>query len=552
MLRRSLFAFILASAVALPASLAAGPAGSSALPSAETSRPNVHQATVTRAGVPGQAGPLSAVQRRAIERGPLVPDRAAYTRAKVAAAARAPGGASPSPASPPSLAPVLERSWLGQTDTTGGPSDSTGAIGTTRYIELVNRRYGIYSRTANAPLGTGTLAGLVGAAAGANVFDPQVIWDPATRRFFYVTDTVFSDTDNRVSFGFSTTASPSSAADFCKYEVAHGGQFPDYPKLGDLGGAGNTGLVMYGTNTFDGVSGGFLTSEVWAITKPPAGTTCPAPTVFTLSRVGTPTVFTPVPANQTDTGPIGDVVANAQAKPSTVFPTFRATKNASNQLVLSAVRNVAVPSYGIPAAAQQAGTTRRLDTLDSRPTQAVSAIDPARGGVRAIWTQHTIAGGAGAQVRWYEINPNPITAALFQSGTISGASTGVASRYVYNAAISPDRQRDGTTARFGSNMVIGFNTSSATQRVDIRMGSKIGAAATTFAAAAVRLSTASLNDFTCTSGTCRWGDYSAATPDPVVVSTATRGRVWLTNGFVRATGGPSAAGWGTWNWSATP
>ena len=538
--------------MAMSASMMAGPASSSALPSGNASGTAAAEATVTRAGVAGKAGPLSAVQRRAIENGPLVPNQAAYARAKAAATAGAAAGGSSAVAAPSSSAPVLERSWLGLTDTTGGPSDSTGAIGTTRYIELVNRRFGIYSRTSNTALSTGSLAQLVGAAAGANVFDPQVIWDPSTSRFYYVTDTVFSDTDNRVSFGFSTTASPTSSADFCKYEVSHGDRFPDYPKLGDLGGAGNTGLVMYGTNTFSGVSGSFLTSEIWAITKPPAGTACPAPSVFTLSRVGTPTVFTPVPANQTDTSSTGDVVANAQAKPSTVIPTFRATKNVSNQLVLSAVRNVAVPSYGIPAAAQQGGTTRRLDTLDTRHTQAVSAIDPARGGVRTVWTQHTIAGGAGAQVRWYQINPNPTTSVLLQSGTISGASTGVAGRYVYNGAISPDRQRNGATARFGSNMVVGFNTSSTTQFVDIRMGSKVGAAATTFAATPVRTSTAGLNDFTCTSGTCRWGDYAAATPDPATVSTATRGRVWLTSGFVRATGGPSAAGWGTWNWSAAP
>ena len=84
------------------------------------------------------------------------------------------------------------------------------------------------------------------------------------------------------------------------------------------------------------------------------------------------------------------------------------------------------------------------------------------------------------------------------------------------------------------------------------MGSKIGGAAITFAGAPVRTSAASLNDFTCGSGVCRWGDYAAATPDPATASTATRGRVWLTNGFVRAAGSASAAGWGTWNWAAAP
>jgi hypothetical protein len=95
------------------------------------------------------------------------------------------------------------------------------------------------------------------------------------------------------------------------------------------------------------------------------------------------------------------------------------------------------------------------------------------------------------------------------------------------------------------------NTSSTTQRVDIRMASKIGNSAVSFQGSPIRTSPASLNDFTCTSGTCRWGDYSAATPDPATPLSASRGQVWLTNGFVRTTG-TSGSGWGTRNWAATP
>jgi hypothetical protein len=525
---------------------------------AEPGRSAQQELRVTEAGG-GDPGPLSPVQKKAIKEGPLVPNEADYERDKAAANARAPSGGEPSQAAPGSAVPTSFRSWDGVFDTNVGPSDSTGAIGTNRYIELVNATFAIYNRTSDVPLSTGSLASLVGAVAGANVFDPQVIWDPATKRFYYVTDTVISGTDNRVSFGFSKTASPSSAADFCKYEVSHGSAFPDYPKLGDLGGAGNNGLILYGSNTFSGTSGAYLGSDIYSLTKPPAGTTCPAPNTFTVgakfslkdSDATTP-VFTPVPANQTDTSSTGYAVANSANKPSTRIPTFRITKSISNQLVVDPVRNVTVASYDIPAAAQQAGTTRRLDTLDSRHTQAVSAIDPSRGGVTAIWTQHTVFGGAGARVRWYEINPNPATPVLFQSGTISGASTGASNRYVYNAAISPDRQRKGSTAKFGSNMVIGFNTSSTTQTVDIRMASKIGNNAVTFQATPIRTSPASLDDFTCTSGTCRWGDYSAATPDPATPLSASSGQVWLTNGFVRTTGGSSGSGWGTRNWAATP
>ncbi len=152
-----------------------------------------------KAGSSGATGPLSGVQKRAINEGPLIPNQAAYEQDKAAANARA-ASDEPSQAAPGSAVPTSFRSWEGINDPNSGPSDSTGAIGTTRYVELVNQKFAIYSRTSNVPLSTGTLAGLTGAAAGANVFDPQVIWDPSTNRFFYVTDTVFSDTDNRLGF----------------------------------------------------------------------------------------------------------------------------------------------------------------------------------------------------------------------------------------------------------------------------------------------------------------------------------------------------------------
>lgn len=46
-----------------------------------------------------------------------------------------------------------------------------------------------------------------------------------------------------------------------------------------------------------------------------------------------------------------------------------------------------------------------IDTGDGRLPQAISAIDPARAGALAIWTSHTVSGGAGSMVRWYEIDP---------------------------------------------------------------------------------------------------------------------------------------------------
>ena len=65
------------------------------------------------------------------------------------------------------------------------PPDSTGAVGPTRYVQLVNQRFAIYSRGSSIPLSQGTLDTFTD-TPGGSLFDPQIIWDSTTRRFYSV------------------------------------------------------------------------------------------------------------------------------------------------------------------------------------------------------------------------------------------------------------------------------------------------------------------------------------------------------------------------------
>src|SRR5215472_975770 len=117
---------------------------------------------------------------RAVRAMPLrVPHPAVYAAQKeaanVAAARLAARESRPGAAA---LAPSLLRKWAGQRDTTTAPSDSTGAIGTARYIELVNSKAAVYSRTSNTPLASGPLTNVTGCVTTLcteSVFDPQII-----------------------------------------------------------------------------------------------------------------------------------------------------------------------------------------------------------------------------------------------------------------------------------------------------------------------------------------------------------------------------------------
>jgi hypothetical protein len=448
------------------------------------------------------------------------------------------------------------RNWAGASDTTGAPSDSTGAIGTTRYIELVNSQAAIYSRTSNTPTASGPLLQLTGCATQActdNVFDPQVVWSPAMKRFFFAA----VDTDsgsaggNLLSFGFSTTATPTlSVSSWCRYNAAFGATLPDYPKLGDT-----KDFMLIGTNNFNGNA--FAGSRIFWLSNPPSGSACPAPAKFkagfsgTLKNANKKLAFTPVPANQTDPGPAGWVVARPVGIPSggaTFLTLFKVTKSATGTATIPATGvSVPVTAYKVPAAAAQPGTPFKLDTMDARPTQAVSGVDPAHASATAVWTQHTVFGGAGAQVRWYEIKP--ATHSLIQHGTITSPAL-----FTFNGAISPDRRVNGTARKFGGNMVISVNQSSASALPAIKVASKRGANAVS-ALQLVAASTLADQGFDCMTAEqpnlCRWGDYAGASPDPAAPTTGATGQVWGTS-MLAAGGNASSAGWATRNFAVKP
>jgi hypothetical protein len=482
--------------------------------------------------------------RQMLARGYLPRDRVAYDRAKAAADARVGTRVGNGSATPnPSLAPVAFRNWTGINDTNVTPGDATGAIGPTRYVELVNDKFGIYDRVNNAALSSGTLATFTGDFSGA-LTDPQVIWDPGTSRFYYV---VLDFATNVFAVGFSKTDTPTTASNWCKYiaDYGYGTNLPDYPKLGDT-----ADFWLIGANVFN-AGGSYVRADVDWITKPPAGATCPAPSSITtgskqnLKNADLTQAFTPVPVNQTDTSSTGWIVASKDVIGSaTVIEQFKVTNVGGSASIQGTGTNVPVTSYSLPPpSAPQSGTTSKFDTLDGRLTQAVSGIDPGHGSVAGIWTQHTIQGGAGSRVRWYEVNP--ATHATFQSGNASSTSL-----FAFNGAISPDRLVLGATKAFGNSMVLGFDTSSSSTFEAVRMVSKIGAGAQSAFVLVVQSAGKNV-DFSC-APVCRWGDYAGASPDPGASAGGSHGQVWLTSEFNVASTSNSNVDWRSRNFGVNP
>ncbi len=439
--------------------------------------------------------------------------------------------------------PTASPSWNGEYQGGLAPPDPTGAIGPNSYIELINLRYGIYGRDGNllSSGSEGDFAALMGLPV-SELSDPQILWDPGAQRFYYLALDV---AHYGFAFGYSKSASPQSGADFCKYILNYGyantATLPDYPKLGVT-----RDFVLIGSNDFL-LASFYNGSNVNWLAKPTdpscPGTIGPGGTFASLKNADGSLMSTPVPAFSADPSSTGYVVGSVDVGTGSgnVLSVFKVTKNVLGNPTLSGPYSVSVPlAYSVPADAPQQGVTAVLDTMDTRLTHAVAAYDPNLGAT-AVWTAHTVYGGAGAEDRWYEINVGG-TPTLAQWGRVTDSSL-----YVWNGAISPDRANDGTTGSFGGDMVMGFNTSSSATFPSIQMVSKKGSAAQS-AWVPITQPTGANVDFTC-GPTCRWGDYSGATPDPVASAS---GHVWLSGEWnVPMTDG-SATVWRTWNWAAQP
>ncbi|MFI4984753.1 MAG: PKD domain-containing protein [Solirubrobacterales bacterium] len=380
-------------------------------------------------------------------------------------------------------------------------------------------------------------------AGGVSVCDPQIKYDPQTSRWFYAALRCDgTKTLNRLYVGFSKTSDPTDLSiakghGWCGYEYNTEKALEDYPKLGlDLQ------HVILGTNSFNAETEEFVSAHVFAGPKPtgPIEGECPAegPKLKQFgspleTSVGNP-AFTPEPATVADGSPSGFVVSADSGQESIMIWRVGGTASEPKLEALGAPK---VPFFEVAPPVPQPGTTDHLDSLDPRFTQAVAAADPNVGGAEAVWTQHTIEGGGGSVVRWYEIVPSKVE--VRQVGTISDPS-----KFVFNGAIAP-------TLTGGA--VINYDTGSSTSFVQVMAQSRIGSAPLGTMNTPITLASSSARDgdFSCPSETgrpepCRWGDYAGASVDPT-----NNNVVWGSN-QINEPYAFGAAQWATQNFAVEP
>ena len=405
------------------------------------------------------------------------------------------------------------------------PPDPHGAVGKSHFVQVTNSHVDIYTTTVPPALvksvKLNTFFGEPILPGGGNfLFDPRVVYDPIWNRWIVIATrnaTSAGDTVHKFRLAVSKTSNPTGA--YNSYTVNFGGapfqdgDFWDYPQLGF-----DQDAIFITGNIFD-FSGAYRTTTMISIAKARVynGLVFSAPIFTGLA----PTLAPPI---------VQDDNANAYfvaANDGTSLHLYRGT-NLSNPanatLVLQA--NVAVPAYTVPPNAAQPGTAVLLDTGDGRFVNASSQVGD------SLWNVHSIAIGP-AGLRWYQIDTEGAGAnTLKQIGSTfaAGNSSDFNASIAANAFDEAFLNWSSVDAGAGINAQVRFSGRLATDPLGSILPGLVLFQSPTF-----------YQMFGQTSGTARWGDYSAVSLTPNANGTCAAGRrAWVTN---QKTNGTTT--WGT-------
>jgi hypothetical protein len=392
-----------------------------------------------------------------------------------------------------------------------GPNpDTTGAIGRGYYLEVVKSRLALFDR--------GRLR-LV-AARDANAFwgisptsdqisDPQVVWDRGARRWYYTAVTTRSP--HSLLFAWSRAGDPANLTHgWCRTRIKTGVAFDDFQHLGYSSGA-----IVIAANSVDVEAGRYLYTRIWVIAKPRRGCQRPPIRQVRIRRVGGRIPASLMPVNPVRPSSVAYVVAadcvdgDPSGEEEASCPRhgrrINVWKVTVNRRVpkLSWLGAVSLATFRVPRPVALPGAAK-VDSSDTRLLQAVSAPDPSRHVPVAIWTAHDVAGAGGRSViRWIELDPRRMR--VLRQGTIAAGRN-----WAFNPAISPTGHGDAA--------VITYNVAGPSLLPVIRVAFRTSTTPRGIMTATVTLARSKARDARCPldpGETCPWGDYAAATPDPL-------------------------------------
>lgn len=403
------------------------------------------------------------------------------------------------------------------------PPDPEMAVGANHIIAVVNVAIEMYNKSGGVILPPTTFSSLFNGVSGCTtgLFDPNVLYDESTGRFFLAID---GDGDY---YCMAVSASTNPVGVWYRYRISTHSDNPalffDYPHAG----VGRQAIYL-GANMFDRFSGQFSESRVWAFDK--FAMYSGQPSIATARRSLPSAEDTPQPANLHGYGqgtwPTGGphyfiTETNFNGATYSVFA-WNDPFGANSFWKTGTFNMVAATGItaGFPIDAPQAGSSLKLMANDWRPQDAEY-----RNGY--IWTSNTVAcnpgGGSVDCVRWAQVNP--VNGAIVQAGVL-----GSPGEYRIFADVAANHCND---------MAIGYTKTSNAIFPGIWVAGREGTdpAGTVDAEQPLKVGQRSYNAF---SSLKRWGDYTGFTNDP-------NGRdFWYMGQYSKNVANPYDTNWGTY------
>ncbi|MGH3362840.1 MAG: hypothetical protein ACRDOM_10330, partial [Nocardioides sp.] len=438
----------------------------------------------------------------------------------------APAGAAPlssATATAPSVAGIatlglnIELSRLGGGAGNSGsiPPDTMGAVGPDHIVEMINGNLEIFDKTTGASVEDASLNNFwtnrvgVGPFNAGRVFDPRIVYDPASERWFatVIDDDIDADnngtseTSSNLFVGRSDTSDPTGDWDGLTIDADTVGaeEFHDYETLGlDADG------VYSCTQDFQG--GG----NESCYSLPKADLLQAAPTAANLTRFeATPAGL---PATSGSWQPALDFgLSDGRAAILGSTGTALQRTDIFGAAGAGATLGTSVPIAGDPGHAGPPAARQPDDTDAGDAAETIENVAPRfvgnvveRG--NSLWAAHAVQGsGANSAIRWYQINESTNT--VQQTGLVDDPNR--------------DFHEPSITVNAHGDVVIGYTCSGPTlsPSVCVSLGQTAGGVTTFQAPEILATGNGYYYRDSCTPPGCnernRWGDYSATVVDPV-------------------------------------
>jgi hypothetical protein len=409
------------------------------------------------------------------------------------------------------------------------PPDTHGAVGANQFVEVVNQKLAVYSKeTPPKLLKSVSLSSFFGyTAPPPGLFAPRVIYDRTWKRWIVIANALHESAGVQklliaVSKKSDATGAFYVVRDF-NADVSQNGEFNDFPQLGIDQDAVIVTTNVFGDETLDSP---YVRSQVITFAKAKAYNGLALEAQFI--DAGQPGTLAPPVVLDANPNTFLIAAAPIDYPNGTSLRLFTLT-NSSRGSAASLAGPVSVPlaaPYGMPADAQQFGTTDTLLTGDARFGNVSTQVDD------TLWQTHTVENGNGLPTPvWYKINTQTHT--VTEAGVFYSSQTS----FDFNASIVANQEGDMfvTWSSTDPNPDLGYPAANAQVRFSGRIVGDPETDISPGTALFTSLSFYSPDPAFYGPAPWPWGSYSAITIDP-----ASDTQAWLVNQKIN-----SASRWGS-------